>query len=574
MNADAATAPRNGARWLTLALEAEGVDTLFGYPGGTIMPFYDALVDSPLKHILVRHEQGAALAANGYARASGKVGVCVATSGPGASNLVTGIADAMLDSVPMVCLTGQVATPLMGTDAFQELDVFGLTMPIVKHSFLARRVEDLPEMVREAFRIAREGRPGPVLIDLPKDVQMADASHLPDHVPAAVDPVPAPADARLAEAMAAIAGAEKPVIYGGGGIALADAVDAFRQFVEATRIPTVLTLRALGALPGNHPQFLGMLGMHGTRAANMAVQEADLLVVVGARFDDRATGKLAEFAPFARVVHLDADAYEISKLRGADIAIPGDVATGLRTLGAARSTCEEWRKRCAGNRERHGFRYDAPGSDIYAPALLKRLTEVAPADTIVACDVGQHQMWVAQHCKFGHPRNHLTSGALGTMGFGLPAAMGAQFACPDRTVVLVSGDGSFMMNVQELATIARCRLPVKIVLLDNSALGMVRQWQELFFAERYSEIDLSDNPDFAALAQVFGIPSRRIELRNQVDDALAELLAQPGPALLHVAIDIKANVWPLVPPNHANSSMLDGNPVKQSPEPSPHAIPA
>ncbi|MCL6712345.1 acetolactate synthase 2 catalytic subunit [Pseudomonas sp. R2.Fl] len=574
MNADAAAAPRNGARWLTLALEAEGVDTLFGYPGGTIMPFYDALVDSSLKHILVRHEQGAALAANGYARASGKVGVCVATSGPGASNLVTGIADAMLDSVPMVCLTGQVATPLMGTDAFQELDVFGLTMPIVKHSFLARRVEDLPEMVREAFRIAREGRPGPVLIDLPKDVQMADASHLPDHVPAAVDPVPAPADARLAEALAAIAGAEKPVIYGGGGIALADAVDAFRQFVEATRIPTVLTLRALGALPGNHPQFLGMLGMHGTRAANMAVQEADLLVVVGARFDDRATGKLAEFAPFARVVHLDADAYEISKLRGADIAIPGDVATGLRALGAARSTCEEWRKRCAGNRERHGFRYDAPGSDIYAPALLKRLTEVAPADTIVACDVGQHQMWVAQHCKFGHPRNHLTSGALGTMGFGLPAAMGAQFACPDRTVVLVSGDGSFMMNVQELATIARCKLPVKIVLLDNSALGMVRQWQELFFAERYSEIDLSDNPDFAALAQVFGIPARRIELRNQVDDALAELLAQPGPALLHVAIDIKANVWPLVPPNHANSSMLDGNPAKQSPEPSSHAIPA
>lgn len=574
MNADAAAASRNGARWLTQALEAEGVDTLFGYPGGTIMPFYDALVDSSLKHILVRHEQGAALAANGYARASGKVGVCVATSGPGASNLVTGIADAMLDSVPMVCLTGQVATPLMGTDAFQELDVFGLTMPIVKHSFLARRVEDLPEMVREAFRIAREGRPGPVLIDLPKDVQMADASHLPDHAPAAVDPVPAPEDARLAEALAAIAGAEKPVIYGGGGIALADAVDAFRQFVEATRIPTVLTLRALGALPGNHPQFLGMLGMHGTRAANMAVQEADLLVVVGARFDDRATGKLAEFAPFARVVHLDADAYEISKLRGADIAIPGDVAAGLRTLSAARSTCEEWRKRCASNRERHGFRYDAPGSDIYAPGLLKRLTEVAPADTIVACDVGQHQMWVAQHCKFGHPRNHLTSGALGTMGFGLPAAMGAQFACPDRTVVLVSGDGSFMMNVQELATIARCRLPVKIVLLDNSALGMVRQWQELFFAERYSEIDLSDNPDFAALAQVFGIPARRIELRNQVDDALAELLAQPGPALLHVAIDIKANVWPLVPPNHANSSMLDGNPAKQSPEPSSHAIPA
>lgn len=572
MNATAATAPRNGARWLTQALEAEGVDTLFGYPGGTIMPFYDALVDSGLKHILVRHEQGAALAANGYARASGRVGVCVATSGPGASNLVTGIADAMLDSVPMVCLTGQVATHLMGTDAFQELDVFGLTLPIVKHSYIVRRVEDLPEVVREAFRIAREGRPGPVLIDLPKDVQMADASHLPDHVPASVDPLPSPEDAKLADALAAIASAEKPVIYGGGGIGIADAVEVFRQFVDATKIPTVLTLRGLGALPANHPHYLGMLGMHGTRAANMAVQECDLLIVIGARFDDRATGKLAEFAPFARVLHVDADAYEIGKLRTANIAVPGDVTTSLRTLAAARSTCEDWRKRCAANRERFGFRYDAPGTDIYAPGLLKRLSEVAPADAIIACDVGQHQMWVAQHCKFTHPRNHLTSGALGTMGFGLPAAMGAQFACPDRTVILVNGDGGFMMNVQELATIARCKLPVKIVLIDNSALGMVRQWQELFFAERYSEIDLSDNPDFAALARVFGIPAHHISQRDEVEGALADLLAKPGPALLHVTIDIKANVWPLVPPNHANSSMLDANPAKQSAEPAVAAV--
>jgi len=567
MNAAAATAPRNGARWLAHALETEGVDTLFGYPGGTIMPFDDALVDSRLKHILVRHEQGAALAANGYARASGKVGVCVATSGPGASNLVTGIADAMLDSVPMVCLTGQVATTLMGTDAFQELDVFGLTLPIVKHSFIVRRVDDLPQVVADAFRIAREGRPGPVLIDLPKDVQMADASHLPDHVPASVDPLPAPDDAKLADALAAIAGAEKPLIYGGGGIGIADGVEAFRQFGDATKIPTVLTLRGLGALPASHPHYLGMLGMHGTRAANMATQECDLLIVVGARFDDRATGKLAEFAPFARVLHIDADAYEIGKLRTADIAVPGDVATSLKALTAARSTCDAWRTRCLGHRERFGFRYDAPGTDIYAPGLLKRLSEVAPADAIVACDVGQHQMWVAQHCKFTHPRNHLTSGALGTMGFGLPAAMGAQFACPDRTVILVNGDGGFMMNVQELATIARCKLPVKIVLIDNSALGMVRQWQELFFAERYSEIDLSDNPDFAALARVFGIPAHHISQRDEVEGALADLLATPGPALLHVTIDIKANVWPLVPPNHANSSMLDANPAKQSAEP-------
>jgi acetolactate synthase I/II/III large subunit len=577
MNTSAHSAPRNGARWLTQALEAEGVETLFGYPGGTIMPFYDALVDSRLKHILVRHEQGAALAANGYARASGKVGVCVATSGPGASNLVTGIADAMLDSVPMVCITGQVATPLLGTDAFQELDVFGLTLPIVKHSWLVRSVDELPRVVREAFRIAREDRPGPVLIDLPKDVQVADASHLPTHVPETVNPPAAPQHAALAEALAAIAAAEKPVIYAGGGIALGDAVADFRTFVDSTAIPTVLTLRGLGALPAQHPHYLGMLGMHGTRAANMAVQESDLLVVVGARFDDRATGKLSEFAPFARVIHIDADAYEISKLRGADIAVPGNVGTALRALTAGVETApahqQAWRKRCATHRERFAARYDAPGSHIYAPALLKRLSEVAPADAIIACDVGQHQMWVAQHCRFNHPRNHLTSGALGTMGFGLPAAMGAQFACPDRTVVLVSGDGSFMMNVQELATIARCRLPVKIVLLDNSSLGMVRQWQELFFAERYSEIDLSDNPDFAALAKVFGIPATRIEARDDVEGGLAALLAEPGPALLHVAIDARANVWPLVPPNNANSTMLDSNPAHPAQEIS-HAIPA
>ncbi|MFT4256697.1 MAG: acetolactate synthase 2 catalytic subunit [Pseudoxanthomonas sp.] len=564
MNATSASKPRNGARWIAHALETEGVETLFGYPGGTIMPFYDALVDSKLQHVLVRHEQGAALAANGYARASGKVGVCVATSGPGASNLVTGIADAYLDSVPMVCLTGQVGTALLGTDAFQELDVFGLTMPIVKHSFLVRSVDELPHVFAEAFRIAREGRPGPVLIDLPKDVQQTDASHLPDHVPAQVKAIAAPADRKIAEALAAIAAAEKPVIYGGGGIALSDSVAEFREFVEATQIPTVLTLQGLGALPANHPQFLGMIGMHGSRASNMAVQECDLLVVVGARFDDRATGKLSEFAPFARVVHLDADAYEIDKLRTADVKLPGNVKDGLRAFKQAKANCDDWKQRNAQRKQKFAARYDAPGADIYAPALLKRLCEIAPEDTIITADVGQHQMWVAQHCRFSDPRNHLTSGALGTMGFGLPAAMGAQFACPDRTVVLVNGDGGFMMNVQELATIARCRLPVKIVLLDNSALGMVRQWQELFFAERYSEIDLSDNPDFAALAQVFGIPAKRIELRSQIDDALAELLATPGPALLHVKIDVKANVWPLVPPNQANSAMLDSNPARQA----------
>lgn len=557
----------NGARWLVQALLAEGVDTLFGYPGGAIMPFYDALHGSSLKHVLVRHEQGAAFAANGYARASGRVGVCVATSGPGASNLVTGIADAMLDSVPMVCITGQVGTPLMGTDAFQELDVFGMTMPIVKHNFLPRSVDDLPNVVREAFRLAREGRPGPVLIDLPKDVQNADASHLPAHMPATVDPVPGASDAALHAALAQLALAQKPVIYAGGGIALGNAVDAFRAFVDATQIPTVLTLKALGALPHAHPLNMGMLGMHGNRAANLAVHESDLLFVVGARFDDRATGKLAEFAPNARVVHLDVDACEIGKLRIADAPVQGDLSISLERMlpasaahlhgrhGVARHA---WRDACLHAKQQCTPRYDAPGDLVYAPALLRRLSELAP-EAIISCDVGQHQMWVAQHWRFDHPRNHLTSGALGAMGFGLPAAIGAQMVRPEAQVICVSGDGSFLMNVQELATVARYRLPVKIVLLDNQALGMVRQWQELFFERRYSEIDLSDNPDFCALALAFGLQTMKVDRAADVEAALQALLAAPGPMLLHVAIDQTANVWPLVPPNRNNTEMLDAD---------------
>ncbi|MGV8923840.1 MAG: acetolactate synthase 2 catalytic subunit [Thermomonas sp.] len=590
----------NGARWLAQALVVEGVETLFGYPGGTIMPFYDALHDAPgLKHVLVRHEQGAAFAANGYARASGRVGVCVATSGPGASNLVTGIADAMLDSVPMVVITGQVPTTLMGTDAFQELDVFGMTMAMVKHSFIARRVEDLPMMVGEAFRLARSGRPGPVLIDLPKDVQVAEASHLPLHASFGKDAVEAPLDASLHEALALISQAQRPVVYGGGGIALGDAVQAFRTFVDATQIPTVLTLKGLGALPTAHPLNLGMLGMHGSRAANLAVQDADLLIVVGARFDDRATGKLAEFAPNARVVHIDLDACEIGKLRHADAGVRGDIITTLTKLtlpcaahlhGRHGNARKQWRAQCKETARLQAARYDAPGDSVYAPALLKRLSELAP-NAIVACDVGQHQMWVAQHWRMDHPRKHLTSGALGAMGFGLPAAMGAQVSLDekrnrDAQVICVSGDGSIMMNIQELATLKRYRLPVKIVLLDNQALGMVRQWQELFFDKRYSEVDLSDNPDFAAVAAAFGVQSLHVDRAEGVEAALQALLAADGPALLHVAIDTAANVWPLVPPNRNNAEMIDA-PLDASPAATatttsfptsstetPHALPA
>ncbi|GAB3740903.1 acetolactate synthase 2 catalytic subunit [Silanimonas algicola] len=546
----------NGAEWLVKALEAEGVDTLFGYPGGCIMPFYDALLGSTMHHVLVRHEQAAALAANGYARHSGRVGVCVATSGPGASNLVTGIADALLDSVPMVCLTGQVPTHLMGTDAFQELDVFGMTLPIVKHSYLPRSVDELPAVLHEAFHLARSGRPGPVLIDLPKDVQLAKADHLPAPAPIASPPVVNAVPVGLVEALALIARSKKPVVYGGGGIAIAGATKAFRRFIAATKMPTVLTLRGLGALPFDHPAFLGMLGMHGSRAANLAVQESDLLIVVGARFDDRATGKLAEFAPHAKVIHLDADLGEINKLRRADVSVHGRIDNSLNALCAAISRCDEWRTLCAERVQKHAARYDAPGTDIYAPALLKRLSELAP-DAIVACDVGQHQMWVAQHWGFKDPTHHLSSAGLGTMGFGLPAAIGAQLSNPAATVVCVSGDGSIQMNIQELATVARERLPIKIVLLDNQALGMVRQWQELFFQERYSAVDLSDNPDFGLIAQAYRIPAMRLHARADLDATLADFLAIEGPAFLHVAIDQKANVWPLVPPNKSNTEMLD-----------------
>jgi acetolactate synthase I/II/III large subunit len=545
-----------GADALLRALEEQGVRLIFGYPGGAIMPVYDALVDSSIRHILVRHEQAAALAANGHARHSGEVGVCLATSGPGATNLVTGIADAYLDSVPMVAITGQVATPLMGTDAFQEVDIFGITLPIVKHSYVLRDPTKIVETVREAFRIAREGRPGPVLIDLPKDIANAMVEW-PGPAPDASD-VPVPADrAAIQRARTLIQASRRPLLYTGYGVGLAGAEEALRRLVAATGIPVVSTLKGLGGIPTDDPQFLGMLGMHGSTAANHAVQQCDLLICVGARFDDRATGKLAEFAPHAKVIHLDTDAAEISKLRYANVHLVGGLCELLPQLDC-RPDIYEWQAHCATLRTAAQPRYDAPGDFIYAPALLRALSEQAPADTVIACDVGQHQMWVAQHCIHRAINRHLTSGGLGTMGFGLPAALGVKLGSPATPVVCVSGDGSIMMNVQELATLRRYGVPVKIVLLDNSALGMVRQWQELFFTERYSEVDLSDNPDFAAVARAFGIEAASIARRDEVAPALARLFAAEGPFLLHVKIDPKANVWPLVPPNTPNDRMMTG----------------
>jgi acetolactate synthase I/II/III large subunit len=545
-----------GAEFLVKALEREGVEYIFGYPGGAILPVYDALVGSPLRHILVRHEQAAALAADGYARASGRVGVCMATSGPGATNLVTGIATSYMDSVPVVAITGQVPTPLIGTDAFQEVDIFGITMPIVKHSFLVRRPADLPEAVHEAFHIARSGRPGPVLLDLPKDVANAEANYgfaeRDGHGHA-----PVPAKESIERARHLLRESRKPLIYVGGGIRWARAVEPFRRFVDATQIPVVASLMGIGAVPTHHPLFLGMLGMHGLKAANLAVQSSDLLIAVGVRFDDRATGKLAEFAPHAQVIHFDVDPGEVNKLRAADVALLGDLGASLDGL-AAPTSIEPWRAECLTNKTQHAWDYSPPITGVYAPRLLKDLAQAAGPGTIVACDVGQHQMWVAQHWKFERPERHLTSGGLGTMGFGLPAAIGAQLAHPGALVVNVSGDGSMMMNLQELATLRRYNLPVKILLLDNRALGMVRQWQELMFDRRYSEVDLSDNPDFALLAESFGIPASRVDSGRDTDEAIRWLLAQSGPALLHVSIDQEANVWPLVPPGKSNSTMMEG----------------
>lgn len=547
----------NGAQFLVQALKKQGVTQVFGYPGGAIMPVYDALYDGGLAHQLCRHEQGAAMAALGYARASGQVGVCIATSGPGATNLVTGLAEALLDSVPLVAISGQVPCSAIGTDAFQEVDVLGMSLSCTKHSFMVTDAADLGRVLAEAFAIATEGRPGPVLIDLPKDVQLAA---VPTQSPLfAVEEPEALIPSELTAARTLLAAAERPVLYVGGGVGMANAELQLRDFAAATGMPAVTTLKGIGALDPDSPVYLGMLGMHGTKAANYAVQQCDLLLVVGARFDDRVTGKLEEFAPEAKVIHLDVDAAEFGKRRAAEVGITTDLKRVLPALAMSLSI-DPWREHCAAMAREYAFRYDHPGQAIYAPALLKQLSARLPESSVVACDVGQHQMWVAQHMRFTSPRNHLSSAGLGTMGFGLPAAIGAKMSRPQDEVVLVSGDGSFMMNVQELGTIRRAQLKVKMVLLDNQRLGMVRQWQELFFDGRYSETILSDNPDFVALAAAFGIPGETITCKEQIAGALDRLLKSESAYLLHVAISEEENVWPLVPPGVANHKMMEQRP--------------
>ena len=546
---------QTGASLLFTVLQQHGVEHVFGYPGGAIMPIYDALYDSSINHFLCRHEQGAAFSAVGYARASGKIGVCLATSGPGATNLLTGLADAMADSIPVIAITGQVPTSAMGSDAFQEVDIVGMALACTKHCFQVRDVNDLAKILHQAFEIALSGRQGPVLIDIPKDIQVAQVTKklevlTKNKLANDFEPVD------LAPAITLLQQAKKPILYVGGGVGMANAVPELRDFMRQMAIPSVATLKGLGAIDRNDPLYMGMLGMHGTRASNIAVQECDLLIAVGARFDDRVTGKLDEFAPNAKIIHFDIDNAEISKRRDADVAIVGDLKNHLLSL-----TCPinitQWQQQCSQMKTDCAWDYNHPGTSIYAPAVLNQISEKMSPSAVVTTDVGQHQMWAAQHMSFSQPENFLSSGSLGTMGFGLPAAIGAQISRPTDTVIAVTGDGSFMMNVQELSTIKRFQLPVKIVLIDNSKLGMVRQWQDLFFNGRLSETDLSDNPDFVMLAQAFDIKAQQITNKAEVAGAIDEMLNYNGAYLLQIKINAEDNVWPLVPPNTANHEMIE-----------------
>ena len=547
-----------GAQLIMECLKAHHVKTLFGYPGGAIMPTYDALYDAGLDHLLCRNEQGAAIAAIGYARSTGKVGVCIATSGPGATNLVTGLGDAMMDSIPVVAITGQVSSPLIGTDAFQEADVLGLSLACTKHSFIVQSEDELADVFAEAFEIAQSGRPGPVLIDVPRDIQIGE---VPENVKAYVKTLEKPTSLsvdKLAEAKELLKNAKKPVLYVGGGVGMAKAVPALREFLAQTQMPSVSTLKGLGSIDPNDDVYMGMIGMHGTKAANFAVQECDLLLVCGARFDDRVTGKLDTFAPHAKVIHCDIDAAEIHKLRRADVALQGDLIQALNAL-KQELDIELWREQIRTFKAKLDFNYiENQGNRPIDPwALLNTLSNRKPNNAVICTDVGQHQMWSAQHMKHFAPENYITSAGFGTMGFGLPAAVGAKKARPQDEVILVTGDGSLMMNIQELGSIKRGNLPVKILLLDNQRLGMVRQWQDLFWNKRRSETILDDNPDFVMLANAFGIPAERIEAADDVDAALNRLLNSKAAYLLQVCIPPDECVWPLVPPGACNADMVE-----------------
>jgi acetolactate synthase-1/2/3 large subunit len=547
-------------------LKAEGVDVVFGLPGGANLPTYDAFYDAGIRHVLVRHEAGGGHAAEGYAKATGKVGVAFGTSGPGATNLVTPIMDAMMDSVPVVFVTGQVRTDLLGTDGFQEADTMGITMPAVKHSFMIQHPLEIPRVIHEAFYIARTGRPGPVVVDIPTDLSRADIDYEPVtdvHLPG-YQPTTEGNQKQIRQAAKALAVARRPVIYAGGGVINANAAAELTEFATSDRFPVTCTLMGLGGFPASHPQWLGMLGMHGTRAANYAIDEADLICSVGARFDDRITGKLSEFAPRAKFIHIDVDPAEISKNVPAHIPIVGDARQVLgkllveyRALGADGARLEEWWSRIEGWRERYPLGYeDSTDNAIKPQYMVQALYEATGGEAIVTSDVGQHQMWAAQYFHFEKPRHWINSGGLGTMGFGLPAAMGAAVGCPDQVVCCISGDGSVQMNMQELATCAQEGIPVKVFIMNNGYLGMVRQWQELFWDRRYSQVDMGDYPDFVKLAEAYGATGMRMEDKTTLVADMKRALATEGPVLIDVRVTREENVYPMIAPGQAARDMV------------------
>ncbi|MGZ3142861.1 acetolactate synthase large subunit [Lentzea chajnantorensis] len=563
-----------GAQSLVRSLEAVGCEVVFGIPGGTILPAYDPLLDSTkVRHILVRHEQGAGHAATGYAQATGKVGVCMATSGPGATNLVTPLADANMDSVPVVAITGQQSRPLIGTDAFQEADICGITMPITKHNVLVTDAAEIPRAIAEAFHIAATGRPGPVLVDIPKDVlqETTSFSWPPDLRLPGYRPTTRPHGKQVREAAKLIVSARKPVLYVGGGVIKADAHAELLRLAEDTGIPVVTTLMARGAFPDSHHQHLGMPGMHGTVAAVAAMQKSDLLVALGARFDDRVTGQLGSFAPDAQVVHADIDPAEISKNRRADVPIVGDckeiIAELIDAVRAERENAKAvdltpWWDTLNALRETFPLGYDWPDDGTLSPQyVIERIGQLSPADTIYTAGVGQHQMWAAQFVKYEHPRTWINSGGLGTMGFAVPAAMGIKAGEPGRTVWAIDGDGCFQMTNQELATCAIEGLPVKIAVINNGNLGMVRQWQTLFYGERYSNTDLGTHkhriPDFKLLAEALGCAGLRAESREEVDDVIAKALEiNDRPVVIDFVVGKDAQVWPMVAAGTGNSEIM------------------
>jgi acetolactate synthase I/II/III large subunit len=553
-------APRlSGADLLVRLLERQGVTTIAGIPGGAVLPLYDALARAgTIRHVLARHEQGAGFIAQGFARATGRPGVCVASSGPGATNLITALADAKLDSIPLVAITGQVPRALLGTDAFQEVDTFGLSLPVTKHNFLVRCARDLLRIVPAAFNIASSGRPGPVLIDIPKDVQCELVAVGEWPAPGARDAPPLPPDDALERAAAMIEAAERPILYLGGGVVAASAAQAALALAEHSSLPAVMTLMGLGTIPADHPLALGMLGMHGAPYTNHALDECDLLIAVGARFDDRATGKLAEFCPRANVIHVDIDAAELHKLRRAQLAIAADARAVIEQLlpRVRARTRDAWLERIRVLKQRHPRRMPRLDSLRSPYGLVRAVAAALDDDALVATDVGQHQMWVAQAYPLRRARQWLTSGGLGTMGFGLPAALGAALAHPERTVVCFSGDGSILMNLQEFATAAEERANVKVVLMNNRSLGLVYQQQTLFYGGRRFASAYSHAPDFVALMRGFGVAALDLEHASDPKRALAAALRAPGPCLIHAPIATTQQVLPMVPPGAANTQMI------------------